>query len=401
MHSGSFHFSCRIVRASLNFSAFLLALAIVVAPRSVLAATPDAESLLLTGTALDMASMQNDSVMQRTAALRSGVQGVDLAGLNVQAGERRIGGASLNAVSRPLLSPVLDSVLNRGDNNPWGAFANGDVHRNGSTALGGDNIGMTTGIDYRFGNHLAVGSSLGYASFGVGADPGRSFLDVESKRLSLFGTYYRQNAMHLDGLIAYGSTAYDSARRLDADSPVGSAIGPAIAKASASGSQLSGALTSALDLQHGAWRFGPKLGAYFLDVDVDRLNEYGAGAQDLSIGNQNAQSTRLTAGAYLSVALPVPFGVLTPNINADYVRDSVRSAAVDGQFRTDPSTRLTLMPDALPAPLDPGYFVWSVGAKAQFAKALSGFVTYRTLATADSVTSNELTWGMRFETKLH
>ena len=115
MHSGSFHFSCRIVRASSNLAALLLAVAIAVAPRSVLAATPDAESLLLTGTALDMASMQNDSVMQRTAALRSGVQGVDLAGLNVQAGERRIGGDSLNAVSRPMLSPVLDSVLNRGD----------------------------------------------------------------------------------------------------------------------------------------------------------------------------------------------------------------------------------------------------------------------------------------------
>ena len=90
----------------------VLAIAVAIAPSRTLAATPGAESLLLTGTALDMASMQNDNVMQRTAALRSGVQGVDLTGLNVQAGERRIGGASLNAVSRPLLSPVLDSVLN-------------------------------------------------------------------------------------------------------------------------------------------------------------------------------------------------------------------------------------------------------------------------------------------------
>jgi len=201
--------------------------------------------------------------MRRTAALRSGVLGVDLAGLNLQAGERRLAGDSLNAVSRPILSPVLDSVLNRGDAARWGAFANGDVRRNGAS---GDNVGMTTGIDYRFGEHLAVGSSLGYASFGVAPDPGRSFLDVESRRLSLFGTYYRQNAMHVDGLIAYGSTAYESARRLDADAQViGSGVGSPIAKGSASGSQLSGALRSALDLQHGAWRFGPKVGAYFLD----------------------------------------------------------------------------------------------------------------------------------------
>ena len=369
--------------------------ALAIAPSRVLAGTPDAESLLLTGTALDMASMQNDSVMRRTAALRSGVQGVDLAGLNLQAGDRRLAGDSLNAVSRPILSPVLDSVLNRGDAARWGAFANGDVRRNGAS---GDNVGMTTGIDYRFGEHLAVGSSLGYASFGVAPDPGRSFLDVESRRLSLFGTYYRQNMLHVDGLIAYGSTSYDSVRRLDYADAQG--IGPAFAKGSASGNQLSGALTSALDLQHGGWRFGPKVGAYFLDVDVGRLSEFGAGAQDLSIAAQTAQSMRLTAGAYLSLALPVPFGVLTPNFNADYVRDNVRSPLVDGQLRADPLAHITLIPDALPDALDPGYFVWSVGASAQFARALSGFVTYRTLASAESVTSNELTWGLRFETKL-
>ncbi len=362
-----------------------------------MAASSDAESLLLTGTALDMASMQNDNVMQRIAALRSGVQGVDLAGLNVQAGERRIAGDSLNAVSRPFLSPVLDGVLNRGETERWGAFANGNVHRDGSEAIGGDNIGMTTGIDYRFDEHLAVGSSLGYASVGLASVPDGGFLDVESRRVSLFGTYYRQNAMHVDGLIAYGSTAYDSLRRLGDEAQ---GMGPAIARSSAAGTQLSGALTSALDLQQGAWRFGPKLGAYYLDVDVGRLNELGAGDRDLWMGNQRAQSTRLTAGAYLSVALPVPFGVLTPNFNADYVRDDVRAAAVNGQFRSDPSTHLVLIPDPLPDALDPGYFVWSVGASAQFAKVLSGFVTYRTLASADSVTSNELTWGMRFETKL-
>ena len=119
MHSGSFHFSCRITHASSHLAALLLMVALAIAPSRVLAGTPDAESLLLTGTALDMASMQNDSVMRRTAALRSGVQGVDLAGLNLQAGERRLAGDSLNAVSRPILSPVLDSVLNRGDAVRW------------------------------------------------------------------------------------------------------------------------------------------------------------------------------------------------------------------------------------------------------------------------------------------
>ena len=62
--------------------------------------------------------------------------------------------------------------------------------------------------------------------------------------------------------------------------------------------------------------------------------------------------------------------------------------------------RAALTPGVLPDPLNPGYFVWSVGASAQLLRALSGYVTYRTLASVDSVTSNELTWGLRFETPL-
>ena len=203
--------------------------------------------------------------------------------------------------------------------------------------------------------------------------------------------------MHVDGLIAYGSTAYDSVRRLDAER-AWHRLGdherfrqrqPVVRRAHQRAR--SSAWPMAVWTEGGRLFHGRRRGPF------ERTRGRRAG---FLIGNQSAQSTRLTAGAYLSVALPVPFGVRT-NVNADYVHDNVRSAVVDGQLRSDPSTRLNLIPDASLDPLDPGYFVWSVGAKAQIAKVLSGFVTYRTLATAASVTSNELTWGMRFETKLH
>jgi len=378
----------------------------VLTPHATLAAAPpssiaiDVDSLLVAGTALDIASMQSGNVMQRIAALRSGARGLDLTGLNVQAGERRIAGDSLNAVSKPILGPVFDGVLNGGNTDRWGAFANGDVRRNSASTIVGatsdDSIGMTTGIDYRLGDHLAVGSSVGYASFGIDSAAQRSVLDVQSKRVSLFGTYFRRDLMHVDGLIAYGTNAYDSARRIDSGDAQG--LAP-VAKGSMSGSQISGALTSALDLRIGPWTFGPKLGAYFLDVDVDPVNEYGAGDANLAIGNQRAQSVRLSAGAHLSLALDVPFGVLTPSINADYVHDDDRAPSVDVRLRSNPAD-LIASPDPAFSQMDPGYFVWSVGASAKLAKALSGFVNYRSIASVDQSTTNELTWGVRFETKL-
>ncbi len=410
MHNGQLHFPCGIARNSSTFVGGIVAtLVLLLASSPTLAVTSPVTSelnaitpasLLVADTALDIASMQSGNVMQRIAALRSGARGLDLAGLNVQTGERRIAGDSLNAVSRPILGPVLDGVLNGGDSDRWGVFANGDVRRNSASPIIGatstDSIGMTTGIDYRLGDHLAVGSSVGYASFGIDSPAQRSVLDVQSRRVSLFGTYFRQDFMHVDGLIAYGTNAYDSVRRIGDGDVQG--LTP-IAKGATSGSQISGALTSVLDLRSGPWTFGPKLGAYFLDVDVDRVNEYGAGEWNLAVGNQHAQSLRLSAGAHLSLALDVPFGVLTPTINADFIRDDDRAAAVDVRLPGDSTDRL-VSPDAAFSQMDPGYFVWSVGASAKVAKALSGFVNYRSVASVDQSTRNELTWGVRFETKL-
>ena len=396
------HFSCRIARGSSRLARALAVTTAIAAAYPALGftlegtyapATIDSDSLIVTDTALDIASMQSGNVLQRMAALRAGTRGLDLTGLNVQSGSRYITGTSLNAVSKPILEPVFDGVLSRGDESDrWGLFANGDVRR-GPTAA--DNVGMTTGVDYRLGDHLAVGSSVGYTSLGIASQPDRTSLDVESRRVSLFGTYFRPNALHIDGLIAYGTNAYDSMRR------IGTAAGipAAIAKGVTRGSQLSGALTSAFDLQSGPLKFAPRLGAYFVDVDVDPIDEFGAGDLDLGVGNQNAQSLRLSAGARLSLALHLPWGVVTPNVNADYVHDASRSAAVELNYRADPFDRFAPSQVAAGA-MNPGYLAWSVGASAQLARLISGFVDYRDTTAVDSVVPGELTWGLRFEAPL-
>jgi hypothetical protein len=48
---------------------------------------------------------------------------------------------------------------------------------------------------------------------------------------------------------------------------------------------------------------------------------------------------------------------------------------------------------------DGGYFVWSIGASAKLAQAITGFITYRTFAGATDPLATELTWGLKFEAK--
>jgi uncharacterized protein YhjY with autotransporter beta-barrel domain len=344
-------------------------------------------------TALDLAALENQSVLRRLAALRGGSHGVDFANLTVQVGDQRLAGDSMNAVSKPIVGSVIDGVLSGagiGNADRFGVFTNGAV-RVGRTTLGAkaeDAMDVTTGVDYRLRNDLAVGASGGYSH-----DPGAGPLDLATWRGTLYGTYFEPNGFHLDALVAYGSVNIDSARAVAA---TGAAT--TVAKANAAGRQLSGVLSGAFDWRYGPWAFGPHAGAYYLDADVGRLDEAGAGNYDVSVGDQSAQSLRVNAGAQLGLALRMPWGgVLTPRFDADYVHDLAdRDTLVDVSLAS-PSDPATLVDGTLrPLRSDPGYFVWSVGASTQWMKALSAFVSYRTYAGAEAPTSRELTWGLKF-----
>src|SRR5262249_51802033 len=108
----------------------------------------------------------------------------------------------------------------------------------------------------------------------------------------------------------------------------------------------------------------------------------------------------VNAGAQLGVALRLPWGVVTPRFDADYVHDLAdRSQTVDVSLASPNDATSVLDATLRPLRTDPGYFVWSVGASAQWMKALSAFVAYRTFAGADTPVTKELTWGLKFTAK--
>ena len=349
--------------------------------------------------AIEITAIQNNNVMQRIAALRSGARGAELSGFNLQADGQHIGGDVMNAAWRPTLGRVLDGVLRGADRDDrLGLFLNGTVRRGNAKELD-SNVGLTTGIDYRLSESFALGTSLGYTNVNVESDPSRGAMAIESWRGTLFGTYYKRDFFHIDGLIAYANSAFDSERRIAFDDV------QAVAQSAGNGRQVSGALTSAIDLRHGPWTFGPHAGAYLLKADVAALDEVGAGDYNLTVGSQHAQSARLNAGARLAAAFRTPWGVLTPHVTADYVHDLADGVgAVDVRFAGLPfAPSASASRAAVGLRIDPpeaGYFVWSVGASAQLARAVSGFIDYRSFASADSLATNELSCGVRFQAGL-
>lgn len=360
----------------------------------------DAEPLISAVDAgLDVATVQNDNVMRRIAALRTGTRGLDLGGLDVGIGGYRIAGDAVDAVSRPTLGGIVDNVLSARDAaDRIGLFANGHLGT-GSTATPAERIDVTTGADYRVFNHLALGASVGYATGDNQSTSGlsRGALDVGSWRGAMYGTYFEQG-FHVDGLIAYDATDYATSRRIQPqDAPDTT---PAFARATGEGRQLSAQVKTAFDFRYGGWTFGPRVAASWVDVVVDPLEEVGVGTDALTVGSQRARAVKSSAGARVSLPeLRLPWLVVAPHASADFVRDlDSRSDLVDVRLMTDSGEASNAL-----LPVDrsaSSSVVWAVGAAAKLSRDLSGFINYQGSAGVGEVAAAQLSWGLRFKAAL-
>jgi uncharacterized protein YhjY with autotransporter beta-barrel domain len=347
---------------------------------------------------LAVAMIQNDNVMRRIGALQSGTRGLDLTGLDVGIGGYRIAGNAVDTVSRTTLGGIVDNVLiARATADRLGLFANGHIGT-GSTAASAQRIDVTAGADYRVFDRLALGASAGYATGGSQSvsGPAHGALDVGSWRGAMYGTYFDQG-FHVDGLIGYDAADYATLRSIQShDAPDTT---PAFARAAGSGRQMSAQLKSAFDFKYGAWTFGPRVAASWVDVVVDPLEEVGVGTDALAVGSQRARAVKSSAGARVSLPeLRTPWLIVTPHASADFVRDlDSRSDLVDVRLMTDSGETATSLPVERSASSS---FVWTIGAAAKLSRELSGFVNYQSSAGVGEVAAAELSWGLRFKAAL-
>ena len=50
-------------------------------------------------------------------------------------------------------------------------------------------------------------------------------------------------------------------------------------------------------------------------------------------------------------------------------------------------------------PLDEYYFLWAIGLSAQFVNGFAGFIDYEAVEGLDTITSGEVSFGLRYETR--
>jgi len=297
---------------------------------------------------------------------------------------------SISDSPNPYTSPSLHTAKWNAPN--FSEFISGDViladlNRNQSTAYAppskasytaGD---ATAGISFRMTNNLAAGVLFDYNHTDAKTDSSGSRTKVDTYAPGLFGTFF-EGGFYLNGLASFGYNDYANTRNI-------SMLG-ATASSSPTGYQYVGNLDGGYDFHPNKhWSLGPTLGATYTHLDVDSFTETGAGAADLAVNGQHADSFRSRLGAHADYVIHTGPVLLQPNFSLawqhEYLDDS---SGITSQLNVPGSSAFTIQTAApsrdsalialgATATLDNSMalylnYVANVGAEDYFAQSVEG-----------------------------
>jgi len=144
----------------------------------------------------------------------------------------------------------------------------------------------------------------------------------------------------------------------------------------------------------------------YIRVDIDGFTERTTGSSGLAMRftDQTGESLQLKVGGQLSYAISRKWGILSPQARFDFVREMMNDAQqLTVRFANSAPTPEPGLPGdsfvVLTDNPDENFFNWAVGLAATFANGFSGFVDYESVAGLDTITSEELSFGLRYQAR--
>lgn len=254
----------------------------------------------LTGMSSAASAVQSAAVAQRMSGLQAGrtsPDGARFASFSVQGASPYPGTlvAELPGDTGAAYSVDKDRLYD--PNSPWGFFisALGSLDRLDSIdgsggAQPGYSVraaGATLGSDYRFNEHFAGGLSFGYVNSFARLDSDRGTVYGQSARLGAYGTVYNDR-FHANLSVGGAQDFYSASRNIPALSRT--------ATASPSGAEFNLDATAGYDDKTAYATVSPFAGLAYDRLMLGSFAENGAGALDLAVGAQTAESLRSTLG---------------------------------------------------------------------------------------------------------
>jgi uncharacterized protein with beta-barrel porin domain len=269
----------------------------------------------LSGMSFAAAGVQSAAVAQRMTGLQAGGASPDgsrYASFNVQ-GQSSYPGTLVAELPGDTGAAYSDKDRLFDPNSRWGVFAAGlgtFDHQDGINGNSGFQpgysltaTGETVGADYRFNDHFAAGVAGGYVNGFSVLGSGGGTIYGQSARLGVYGTAYN-GPFHANLYLGGAHDFFDTSRNISAFSRV--------ATASPSGQEFNMAATTGWDAKTAHGVVSPFLGLAYDRMMLGSFTEGGAGALDLAMDGQTAQSLRSVLGTKISRQFKPAWVDLTP-----------------------------------------------------------------------------------------
>ncbi len=254
---------------------------------------------------------------------------------------------------------------------------------------------FTVGSDYRLSSAVTTGLALTYATHEGDFDGGGDF-ENDSYGLTLFASYLPSDKMFLQGTMGYASKSFDRTRLVSASlTDTANPLGPGSVNGDYDGSEFSTGLLWGYDHTTGNLTIGPRLGLGWIYTQFDDYTETGDTGLELVFDDTDETSLQSRLGLAASIALGTGFGVLIPQVSADWVHEFANDQRTEAfSFADDAAGIAFAYQDEDP---DRDFFEYAVGLSAVLPNGWLPYAQFRAIAGHEYLDSYVGVVGLRIE----
>lgn len=308
-------------------------------------------------------------------------------------------------------SPTGDSsgtsfnLANQGRWKGVGFFATGLVealNRDVTTFQDGYNstiLGVTAGADYRFNQKTVAGIAVNYSNTHGDFTGGGDF-NTNSIGATLFGSYLPTDRTFIQVSGGYSNNNYLVSRLANvfiagSGGPDRSATG--FASSNTNGDIFSANVLAGYDHPIGMFTIGPRLGFNYMNTHIHSFAESGATGIEMQYNDQYVNSVQTLLGVQGQAAINTGWGVLVPQVNADYIHEYANSQRfINVQFVEDLRANPTKFAFQNEAPVR-NWFNLGTGLIMVLPNGWQPFVNFRAMVGNEQFNNYAGTFGARIE----
>jgi fibronectin-binding autotransporter adhesin len=231
----------------------------------------------------------------------------------------------------------LQKMQRQNEGGPWGFFAAGtgsfgkldSFESTLGHQVGYDfhSAGMSVGADYRLADHWVAGGLLGYSATDTDMNDSAGTSHVDSTRLGVYGTYFRENGFYVNGYLGGALNLYDTHRHIAFGSVDRTASG------TPGGQQMDTQFDLGFDYKTRGATLTPIASVAYNRAHMNSFTEEGADSLDLALDGMTFESLRTNLGARLARDLHAGSHTFTPHVTAAWQHEYLdQGNSINAQF---------------------------------------------------------------------